>query len=111
MKYCWTLCPFKLVFFTEPGVDGPPSIGVTSAQAQREASRLEFSKFDVARVLEQGASLLGSAGSEYELEVDVGTYQNFSQFYLFLCMIGLLITDVYQLDMIICVWDQHLTSQ
>ncbi|XP_030839988.1 TATA-binding protein-associated factor 172 [Strongylocentrotus purpuratus] len=56
----------------EPGVDGPPSIGVTSAQAQREASRLEFSKFDVARVLEQGASLLGSAGSEYELEVDVG---------------------------------------
>nr|XP_054762418.1 TATA-binding protein-associated factor 172-like [Lytechinus pictus] len=65
---CHPIDPIK----PEPGVDGPPSINIPSVQSQRDATRLEFSKFDVARVLDQGASLLGSAGSEYELEVDVG---------------------------------------
>ena len=60
------------VIYSEPGGDTVPKISVLSAKAQREASRLEFSKFDVSRVLNHGASLLGSAGSEYELEVDVG---------------------------------------
>ncbi|XP_071487999.1 TATA-binding protein-associated factor 172-like [Diadema antillarum] len=53
----------------EPG-EGVPKIGAPALQ--RDPSRLEFSKFDVGRVLMQGASLLGSAGSEYELEVDAG---------------------------------------
>lgn len=56
----------------EPGTDGAPKILAPSAQSQREACRLEFSKFNISRVLEQGASLLGSAGSEYELDLDIG---------------------------------------
>ncbi|XP_033630416.1 TATA-binding protein-associated factor 172-like [Asterias rubens] len=37
---------------------------------QREADQLKFDKFNVNRVLEQGSSLLGSAGTEYELDLE-----------------------------------------
>ncbi|KAJ8037888.1 hypothetical protein HOLleu_18825 [Holothuria leucospilota] len=36
------------------------------------ADRLEFAKFNVAKVLEHGASLLGSSGAEYEQESETG---------------------------------------
>ncbi|XP_071815312.1 TATA-binding protein-associated factor 172-like [Apostichopus japonicus] len=36
------------------------------------ADRLEFSKFNVAKVMENGTSLLGSAGTEYEQDLDTG---------------------------------------
>lgn len=39
------------------------------------ADRLEFSKFNVAKVMENGTSLLGSAGTEYEQDLDTGKCQ------------------------------------
>ncbi|XP_022080347.1 TATA-binding protein-associated factor 172-like isoform X2 [Acanthaster planci] len=42
----------------------------TPVHQEREADQLKFDKFDVNRVLRHGSSLLGSAGTEYELDLE-----------------------------------------
>ncbi|XP_072029618.1 TATA-binding protein-associated factor 172-like [Amphiura filiformis] len=47
------------------------SLPKISTPVQRDnTDRLQFSRFDVARMLQHGASLLGSAGTEYEMDID-----------------------------------------
>lgn len=44
--------------------------------------RLTFYHFDISRLLKHGASLLGSAGAEFELQDDKTGVQRFFIFYL-----------------------------
>lgn len=53
-KYCQTL------FLSEPCADLSPE--------DSSCHRLNFYHFDISRLLRHGASLLGSAGAEFELQ-------------------------------------------
>ncbi|XP_038069588.1 TATA-binding protein-associated factor 172-like isoform X2 [Patiria miniata] len=54
----------------EEGASGTATPRIATPTHQREADQLRFDKFDVGRVLRHGSSLLGSAGTEYEVEVE-----------------------------------------
>ena len=58
-----------LVVLTE-GAPGTAGLRIATPVLQREADQLKFDKFNVSRVLEHGSSLLGSAGTEYELDLE-----------------------------------------
>ena len=58
--------------YLEPGSESP-------VEDSPSTDRLRFDRFDISRLLKHGASLLGSAGAEFEVQDDKsGIYLHFT---------------------------------
>lgn len=63
------------------------------------SDRLSFYRFDISRLLKHGASLLGSAGAEFELQDDKS-----GRVLSLICVLTLQICNIHAVITLVCTW-------